>query len=143
MAESVVANLPPGTATMTKEVTPSGSGAPSATFTLQPERSGAASVSLSPDVGDTVFVALGEHGWTELLVGPREWSELVPLARELLDAAVAGRVRERIWSRHGEYVNSLSYVERDGRWALVGDTSRPLFRWRVQEEGRRYLPWVL
>ena len=138
----MVTALPPGTVTVHEGPAASWTDTPSTTIELRPRRTGAARVSLNPEGGNTVFVGLGEHGWVEVYQTDREWQQLLPAVRRLVQAAVDGHVRERIWTRRGRPVHTLVHVRQQGRWRLTGLGSRPVVRWGLEQEDRRHLPWV-
>ena len=142
LVAAVVTALPPGTVTVHEEPAASSTDSPSTSIELRPRRTGAARVTLNPEGENTVFVGLGEHGWVEVFQGDDEWQELLPAVSRLVQAAVDGRVRERIWTRRGRPVHALVHVRQEGRWRLTGLGSRPVVRWGLEEEDRRHLPWV-
>ena len=142
LVADVVTALPPGTVTVHEEPAASWTDTPSTSIELRPHRTGAARVSLTPEGENTVFVGLGEHGWVEVYESDSEWHQLLPGVRRLVQAAVDGQVQERIWTRRGRQVHALVHVRQEGRWRLTGLVSRPLLRWGLEQEDRRYLPWV-
>jgi hypothetical protein len=142
MVEDVVAGLPPGAATLTVEDNVGPEGAPPVLFVITPRQEWAARINVLPDSDDTVYLALGQHTWVEIFVSGKNWPELVPSARETLEQVVSGKFREIIWTRDGQFVNSLGYVQsKDGKWHLIGEISRPLFRWGLEREEVHYRPY--
>lgn len=142
MVEDVMARLPSGAAILTVEERTGPEGPPPVSFVITPRRTEAAKIEVQPDGEDTVYLALGRHTWVEVFVGTKNWPTLVPTVREYVEDVVGGRFREIIWTRDGEFVNSLGYVQsKDGKWHLTGEVSRPLIRRGLERREVRYLPY--
>ncbi|MCA0145522.1 hypothetical protein [Blastococcus sp. LR1] len=141
MVLDVAADLPPTAVAVTERAELSASGTTVA-FEMQPRTPGAARVELTPDDGDTVFVAIGEHGWLEVFFGEHEWSELIPAVRDLVSAAVEGRVRERRWSRRGRVSGARTELLEGTRWRAVGDAGRVRLRRSNRADVHRCVPWA-
>ncbi|MEU2349611.1 hypothetical protein [Modestobacter sp. NPDC013298] len=143
LVAEVLAALPPGAATVTEEAAPSGGPDATVRITACPTRTGAVGFILEPDVATTVFVAVGEHSWTEAFLPEREWPELVPTVRRLIEAVVQGDVLERRWVRRGRVVGRRTSVRDGDRWRLLGGGPghRPLRR-GVGLTEERFLPWA-
>ena len=124
-------------------------GGPGLGFRLRPHRPDAAQVSVLPDDAHSIYMCIGRAGWVELLASPRDPNRAVEDVAKLLDAVVAGGVKETLWrrKRSDEIANSLLHIQYGpgGRWHLNGEVSRPLplvRRLLYVEEVIRYKPYL-
>lgn len=98
-----------------------------------------------PDHAYSTYIGVGVGGWIEVFTSPKDPTGGVATVLELVEAMVAGRLRERVWWRKGAEtrVSSLLYIqlESGGRWRTTGRMNRPLpllRRWRYEEQTVEY-----
>lgn len=123
-------------------------GGPAVSYRLEPANADAAPLAVSPDDAYTTYLMIGRAGEVLVLTSPKDPEGGISGVIEMVDAVVAGRVRERLWKwrRTGQLANSLLYVQQpEGNWRVTGEVSRPLPLLRAllyEEEAIAYAPYT-
>lgn len=122
-------------------------GAPPFLFRLVPPSSQAAAVEVMPDDPWSTYIGVGS-GSIEVFMRPKNPEPGVEDVISIVEAVVAGRLRERVWRRKGNrsMVNSLLHIQltAEDQWRVIGEISRPLpiiRRWLYDEEVIHYAPY--
>jgi|GEM_PF-2651177 hypothetical protein len=138
----LLAELPPGTAALTRR--PSSDPAGGEDIDLTPANPNSARISHHP-LGDIIYSEIGRHTIMEFWVGSRkrEQQEFENM-RRISRAVIDGKFSEDVWTVNDKIVKSRATIEVDGKMEEIGaflTLFNPLRR--KQRKHIEYAPFVL
>jgi hypothetical protein len=138
----LLSDLPPGTASLTRQRSRDPAGGEDIDVT--PTNPNSAQISHHP-LGDVIYSSVGRHTTTEFWVGSRkqEEQELENL-RKISRAVIEGKFSEDVWTLDDKVVKSRATIQIDGKMRGIGafvTFSNPLRR--KQRQHFDYAPYVL
>jgi hypothetical protein len=93
-------------------------------FRLSSATRGTGKIEVMPEGAWSIYIAVGEKGFIEVFASSEKPARGVRSAIAIVEAIVAGRLKERVWRsrRSGRVVGSALRIryEPDARWRVIG-----------------------